>query len=499
MRAILPSASKWRQAFALSKAPGHTKPALSVTSIFPKMYRGDAFSTTTASATAPLKHGEHLSYRTAHLRVGPSPAVFPAVAGRSRLLHSSGSSNQDFRPPHFRPGSHGDVRPPGFSWPLILGLGAIVLMLFGGALLVLIVPLLFLVALGSFVAFAARNGRGASIVQSLVSKAGGPAAAGSGGRQMPLLGQWGFSLLARVTSALAAQAEQQARMGRYLHHNLQARVRASSAIRDACGRGVLLGPPTVMSTATASVGVGGLGLPVGSAQTTRIHCEAPIVHDRLGARAMLVVDTTVTPTPPAGAGARSDGSSGSGDVVDVVRSAWGRFTSYANGIIASVSGGSDSGDSEDPREAAYRDQRRKRAEERMGRRERRARAGTGPTGGGPTGLDVQDIHDFIRDMVEDVEDEARFKGDGRPPMAIVVERAELRLPNGRVLDLSDEMAGLFVEDVFTTGGSGARGDGTDEFGGHSASRGGAVRRHEGGAPARGRVIDADWRDAKQRN
>lgn len=433
---------------------------------------------------------------------GGTAASLPAGAPR-RGLHGTPSAGQDFRPHRpsggFGGGGGGGGGRPFVSWPLALALGGVVVMVFGGALLVLLVPIVLFGGGALVLLLLLRGGgasRGAGALQSLLGRLGGAApAGGAGAAPSPLLGRWALSLLARATSALAARAEAQARVGRYVHHNLQARVRASPTIRELCGRGVVLGPPVAMHTLTASVGVG--VPPAGaSATSTRVRCEAPIVHDRLGARAMLVVDAVVTPAPPPA----PSGGSGGGDIADAAQSAWGRFKAYAEGVVASVTGGErragGGGEGEDPREAAYREVRARRMRERVERRARRARAGAGgdpghhrgSSGHNPLGMDVGEVHEFIREMMEDVADEAAHRGDGRPPMTVVVERAELRLPGGRAVSMDDELGGLFVEDVFTaaTGAGGGGGEEPPE---------GARRGARAGGGDRGRVVEAEWRES----
>ena len=383
-----------------------------------------------------------------------------------------------------------------FTLPLLLLIGALAIMVLGGVVFVLIVPLFFLIAIGSFLMFAARNGRASRWINSLTSI--NPAAAGGGGlnaankavRELPLLGQWGLSLLGRLAATLAANAEREARLGRYLHHNLQARVRSSGTIRDACGRGVMLGPPSLMTSSSVSVGMGGIGVPAGGAQRSSVHVEAPLLEPRLGLRGMLVVDATVTPRNPDDVSGLPSGPAGP-DIISVLShklgTGWAKFRSYADAVIASVTERSDNSQSADPREAEYQQNRKRRMEERFQRRERRRRqqeeAGGGPQMPGST-LDMGDLADFLREMAEDVADEARIKGDGRPPMSFHVDKALLQLPGGRFVDLTDEIGGLYVEEVFTSSGASSG----DTYGGGPSRPSAAAGRKED----RGRVIDADF-------
>jgi hypothetical protein len=473
----------------------------------------------------------------------------PALAGApARLLHGSPPGHQDWNDFGRRRGLHrggggggfgggGPVKPPLFTFPLLILLGAVGLMTVGGVLFVFVVPVVILLALGSFVLFAlrrsgggGRRGGGVGGLGSLASRMGGAGSgvgdAAGGGPPLPMLGRWLVSLLGRAAGSIASEVEAQARLGRHLHHNLQARVRRSGTIRTECGRGVLLGPPAVFSSSSSSVGVagGGLGVPGGgmSRKVTTVHLEAPLQHDRLGVRGVLVVDATVTPRDGStggggGAAAAASADGGGGDIVDAVKRWAARFQEYANGVVVSASDGSSGGSSseEDAREAAWQAQRAARLEERYARRERRrkqreaeGRPDTAPPGGG---LDMGTLAEYLSELAEDVADEARIRGSGQPPLAFTVEAAVLRLPGGRVVDLSHELGGLYVEDLVeadpaaaatTTASntatasseSGGRDDGAGGSPGRRKPGGGggggatAVRRGEAG----GRVIDADW-------
>ena len=209
----------------------------------------------------------------------------------------------------------------------------------------------------------------------------------------------------------------------------------------------------------------------GAAQRSVVHIEAPIVHERLGARAVLVVDAAVVAPPPAGdaaaAGGGGEADGRSGGIAAMVRRAW----------TALRGGGAPAGGSDDSE--AWREHRQRRLEERAARRERRARLREERgEHGAPHAPDVAELHEFIQQMSEDVEDEARFGGGEVPPLQFNVTRAELRMPGGRVVDITDEIGGLFVEGVF---------DAAHTPGG----------RRPPPAADRGRVIDADWSDPRR--
>jgi hypothetical protein len=188
------------------------------------------------------------------------------------------------------------------------------------------------------------------------------------------------------------------------------------------------------------------------------------VHERLGARGVLVVDAVVAPP---GAGAAGSGA-GDEDIVGMAHRVWGALRGAPAG-----------GDSE-----AYRAHRARRHEERAARHARRARqqAERGERGA-PHAGDMDELRDWLEGVGEDAADEARFRGGGRPPAQFDVTRVELRLPGGRVVDITAEIGGLHVEDLFdaASGGGGVGGGGEG---------GGGRRRPTPGGE--GAVIDAHF-------
>jgi len=195
---------------------------------------------------------------------------------------------------------------------------------------------------------------------------------------------------------MASSVENESRLGRVIHYNLQQRVRISPTIRAECGRGVMLGLPDTFKSVTSS----------GSSDAeprTLVTFEGPLLHERLGERGRLTVEARV--------------------VLPLVEE--------------KEPEGGETADAEARRNARLSERAERRGAERADPDETTATRR------------LRSTLQFLREAEEDLEDEVRAGGPaGRlRGVSIEVTRAVLRVGGGASHDVTAEVGGMFFDDV----------------------------------------------------
>ena len=330
----------------------------------------------------------------------------PSAVGR-RGLHTSSSSltPRRWESPH----GSGYGRPwSSFANRLLrfaaVAIGIVLIFVVGSSFIVFLIGLGITAAIVLGVAAAVRRLRGpaaSSNVEQWLMRAVGGGAVGPlerGGQPLPfamaaLLG----GVLRTAFRRMASSVENESRLGRVIHYNLQQRVRISPTIRTECGRGVMLGLPDTFKSVTSS----------GSSDAeprTLVTFEGPLLHERLGERGRLHIEARVV-LPLV----EEEPEGGLGETADM--------------------------------EA----RRNARLSERAARRDSERADPDEP----PAARLLRTTLQFLREAEEDLEDEVRAGGPvGRlRGVSIEVTRAVLRVGGGASHDITAEVGGMFFDDV----------------------------------------------------